>query len=97
MILCRSAHSGVLEETLYGNLIVISHSVTRCRGVREEAPSTSASMGEAPPAPGLSRRPPKQADQQDAQVIAFNCAALSCTQGSAQGRRAIEGSAIGIL
>lgn len=33
-------------------------------------------MGEAPPAPGLSRRPPKQADQQVTQVSSLHRAAL---------------------
>lgn len=48
-----------------------------CRGGREDAPSTSASMGEAPPAPGLPRRPSKQSDQQELQVRPFpNCTAL---------------------
>ena len=87
MILCWSAHTDALGETLYSKLVANSWLVTlvrQCRGTREEAPSTSASTGEAPPAPGLSRRPPKQADQQDAQVSSFNSAALGCTQGSAK-------------
>ena len=39
-----------------------------CRGGREEPPSTSAGAGEAPPAPGLTRRTSRQSDQQDQQV-----------------------------
>ena len=42
-------------------------SVIACRGSREEA-AASTSTREAPPAPGLTRRPPKQSEQQEQQV-----------------------------
>ena len=50
---------------LYDNASYASHDNYRRA---QEGPSISAPTGEAPPAPGLTRRPPKQSDQQEQQV-----------------------------